>query len=169
MIRWLIYLVASLVMQVITWIITPILPLFSVRRMGWCDNHSYQAVAPRLPIWLSWFDTSDNSLGRDGNHIAAYGDTYFSRFYGLWKNSLYGFRWTVLSMPIETSRMMRGNPQIDYHTKTYGTMYIKQPNGAWQYKLVKPFLGKILVLNLGWLLDDISQERALFMFSPRLK
>jgi hypothetical protein len=48
-------------------------------------------------------------------------------------------------------------------------MRIKRGDGYWQYKSVRPFLGRIIVLNMGWLLDDPSQEKALFMFSPRLK
>lgn len=167
--RYLLLVLLYIPVQLLAYMITPILPAFAVRRMGWSDNHSCQSVELRLPLWLSWFDTPDNSLGRDGNFMASHKDNYLSRVIGLYRNSLYGFKWSVLTMPIDLDQTVTGNHEIDYHTKTFGTMVITQRNGAWQYKSVKPFLGKIIVLNFGWLLDDKSQERALFMFSPRIK
>lgn len=170
--RYLIYLIISLVMQVIALVITPVLPLFAVRRMGWCDNHSYLAEEPRLPNWLSWFDTPDNGLFGDSNFQAnhIFTNPYLAKVIWLYRNSLYGFKWSVLAMPIQVEdREVEGDPFIDYHTERFGYLKIKQKNGAWQCKLVTPFLGKILVLNLGWLLDDPSQDKALFMCSPRLK
>jgi hypothetical protein len=148
-----------------------LLPLFAVKRMGNTDNNSYQSVEWRLPLWMSWLDTPDNSLGRDGNHMKAHGETYFSKFYGLWKNSLYNFKWSVLAAPANNKVCLtiEGPTNLNPHTKTYGTMRIKRGDGYWQYKCVKPFMGRILILNMGWLLDDPSQEKALFMCSPRLK
>ncbi len=169
MMRYLLYLLLYIPLQLFAYLITPILPLFAVMQYGALDNANSYGIALRLPWWLKYFDTPDNTLGRDGNFLAAHGDTYWSRVAGLYRNSLYYWKWSVMAMPVQSTRKMVGNPQIDYHTKTYGKMVITQPNGAWQYKLVKPFLGKILVLNLGWLLDDTSKERALWMFSPRLK
>ena len=37
------------------------------------------------------------------------------------------------------------------------------------YKIVRPLFGRVFEDNFGWLLDDTSKERALFMFSPRIK
>jgi len=167
--RYLIYLLLSFVIQIVAWIITPVLPLFSVLREGWSDNHRVKAVEPRLPLWLSWFDTPDNSLFGDENYRREHGGGYWSQVAWLYRNSLYGFKWTVLSCPVILARSVEGDPFIDYHVRRYGTLFITQMNGYWQYKIVKPFFGKIFVGNFGWLLDDTSQTRALFMFSPRLK
>jgi hypothetical protein len=171
MMRWLLYLLLYIPVQLVTYLITPLLPLFAVVRYGKIDNANGYGLSVRLPEWLAWFDTPDNPISGDSNWIVSHFDksAYWSRVAWLYRNSLYGFKWSVLAMPIQSTRKMIGNPQIDYHSKTYGTMRITQPNGAWQYKSVRPFLGKILVLNFGWLLDDTSQERALFMFSPRVK
>ena len=170
MFRYLAYLLLYIPVQIVAYLITPILPLFAGLRYGALDNASTYGLGPRLPEWLSWFDTLDNSLDGDYNWFRNHPDsTYWNKVAWLYRNNLYGYKWTVLAMPIQATRKMIGDPQIDYHSKTYGTMRITQPNGAWQYKLVKPFLGKILVLNIGWLLDDTSQGRALFMLSPRLK
>lgn len=169
MARYLLTLLIYIPFQLLAYLITPILPLFAVKRYGALDNASTYGMALRLPTWLSWLDTPDNSLGRDGNYLAAHGDTYLSRVGGLLRNSLYGWKWSAISMPIQHTRTVTGNPLINHHTKTYGYLKIKQENGAWQYKLVKPFLGRVLILNTGWLLDDMSQEKALWMLSPRWK
>ena len=167
--RYLLYLLLYIPVQLFAYLITPLLPLFAVQRLGKSDNANAYLVEPRLPLWLSWLDTPDNSLLGDSGWKATHDGKYWSRVGWLLRNNLYGFKWNVLAMPIQHTRTTTGNPLINHHTKTFGSLSIKQENGAWQYKLVKPMLGKILVLNVGWLLDDVSQERALFMLSPRLK
>lgn len=167
--RWLLYLLLYLPLQVLTYLITPLLPLFKVDAFGACDNNAYRQTQPRLPIWLSWFDTPDNSLLGDSRWMADHSGGYWSMVCWLYRNSLYGFKWSVLAAPVlPEAQEISGNKLINYHTPLYGTLRIKQ-GSYWQYKSVKPFMGRILVLNFGWLLDDISQKKALFMFSPRLK
>lgn len=168
--RWLLYLIAYIPLQLFAYLITPILPLFAVMRYGALDNANSYGMGPRLPEWLSWFDTPDNDLHGDLNWAESHKSIdYWSMVGWLYRNSLYGFKWSVMAMPVQRTRVMKGDPQIDYHTKTFGKMVVTQLNGAWQYKLVNPMFGKILVLNLGWLLDDTSKDKALWMFSPRLK
>lgn len=169
--RYFLYLLAYIPIQLLTYLITPLLPLFAVIRYGKLDNANAEGMGYRLPLFLSWFDTPDNSLDGDSNFInknILY-PRYLRHLMWLYRNSLYGFKWSGMSMPVQNYWAATGNLKINYHTKEFGSFSIKQPNGAWQYKLVKPFLGKILVLNFGWLLDDHSQKRALFLFSPRLK
>jgi hypothetical protein len=172
MMRYFLYLLLYIPVQLFAYLITPILPAFRVLRLGKSDNANAYLVEPRLPEWLSFLDTPDNSLwgdhGWQTKHCPEYA-SYWGMVKWLYRNSLYGFKWSVMSMPVQQERAVVGDPAINHHTKTFGTLCIVQPNGAWQYKCVMPFCGKILVLNLGWLLDDCSQERALFMFSPRLK
>jgi hypothetical protein len=171
MMRWLLMLLGYAILQVIVWIITPLLPLFSAKRTGWCDNHSYEAVAPRLPKRQAWLDTPDNSLGRDGNHMNKYGESYLSKVVGLYKNSMYGFKWGPMSCPIDLDDYeVTGDTDINYHTGKFGVLHIKS-GPYWQKKSViesKFFKDRAWVLNFGWLLDDKSQLRALFMCSPRL-
>ena len=52
----------SLALQLVAWVVTPVLPLFKVPRKGWLDNGKFWNVGPRLPLCLAWFDTPDNSL-----------------------------------------------------------------------------------------------------------
>lgn len=167
--RWTLYLLLSLVLQVLVWVITPALPLFAVRRLGFSDNASCLSTEPRLPLWLSWLDTPDNSLLGDSRWRAEHSGGYWSMVGWLYRNSLYGFKWTVLAQDVEQVRWVQGDPQISYKQPRFGSLYIRQPNGAWQYKIVRPLFGKVFEGNFGWLLDDTNKQRALFMFSPRIK
>lgn len=168
--RWLLCLLLYLPIQVLTYLITPLLPLFATTRVGWCNNHSFEAFSIRLPLKLAWFDTPDNALSGDSNWLASHAETtYWDMVAWLYRNSLYGFKWSVLAALMESEKVTRIGPAvIDYHTKQYGTQRYTMGK-YWQYKSVKPFMGRILVLNFGWLLDDVSQKKALFMFSPRIK
>ncbi len=131
-------------MQIFTWILTPILPIFKVCREGWCNNNTYIAWGPRLPVWLAWFDTPDNCLRGDENWDREHVFGYMSVVGWLYRNSLYGFKWTVLSLP-------EGHPS------------------AWQWHKEFYFKTFYLDLNFGWMLDNIENGRAMFMFSPRIK
>lgn len=142
--RYFLYLLVLIPIQLITWIVTPILPLFAEYRFGGCNNNSYQAEALRLPLWLSWFDTPDNSLRGDERWDREQDFGYLSMVGWLYRNSLYGFKWTVLSLP-------EGHPS------------------AWQWHRKFYFKTFYLDLNFGWMLDNIENGRAMFMFSPRIK
>jgi hypothetical protein len=174
MLRYFLHLLIYIPVQLFAYLVTPLLPLFAVKRMGWCDNRSYESVEWRLPLWLAWFDTPDNCLFGDANWAANHSEGYLDMVGWLYRNSLYGFKWSVLAAPNnpKVCTVIEGNTNLNHHTKTYGVMRITRTDGYWQYKSVKPskvFKGRIWVLNFGWLLDDPSQERALFMCSPRLK
>jgi len=55
----------SLIITLIAVIFAPIMPVFAVQKDGWLDNHSIWGIGPRLPDWLNWFMTPDNSLDGD--------------------------------------------------------------------------------------------------------
>ena len=168
--RYLAYLIVYLVLQLLTYLITPLLACCWEVRKGWVDNRDHEEEGPRLWKWLSWFDTPDNSLDGDPAFLNRYliYPRYLRHLSWLYRNSLYGFKWSVLAVP--PGRVFRVGPDnLDYHTGTYGSTHLWNEAGAWQYKSVRPFLGRVLILNFGWLLEDASQTKALFMFSPRLK
>ena len=168
MIRWLFYLLALIVMTIIAWIVTPILPAFATPRLGPIDNNHGQAVEPRLPLWLAWFDTPDNSLLGDSNWKATHDGGYWSQVQWLYRNTLYGFKWGPLAAPMSEPRIIRGDPTINRNNGHFGSMSITM-GVFWQWKCVKRIgqTGYCWMLNFGWMLDDASQTRALFMFSPR--
>ena len=169
MMRYLLYLILYIMMQVIAYLITPILPSLAVFAEGWSDNHSIRRVEPRLPLWPSWFDTPDNSLYGDDNFMCQHNKGYWSQVIWLYRNSLYGFKWSVLAAPSPALLCLKGElAELDYHKRKFGSMWL-HAGSYWQWKCVRPLGSKILILNFGWLLEDASQTKALFMFSPRLK
>ena len=103
--------------------------------------------------------------------MANHSGGYWSKVSWLYRNSCYGFKWSVLAAPANNRVWLSidGPTNLDYHTKTFGVLRITRGDGYFQHKSVRPLMGKILVLNMGWLLDDPSQDKALFMCSPRLK
>lgn len=168
--RWTIYLLVSFVMQLVALVITPLLPLFASPREGRSENGNVIAVGPRLPRWLAWFDTPDNDLYGDPKWRTSHDGGHWSQVGWLYRNSLYQFKWSVLSAPIDRFKVMfDGDRLINRNNGHYGELRVKMGD-YWQYKLVKPIgsTGYCWMLNFGWLLDDTSQDRALFMFSPRL-
>lgn len=167
--RYALYLVLSLIAHGIAFALSPVLPWFAEQRLGALNNASLLGVGPRLPIWLAWFDTPDNSLDGDSRFLKLNGRGYWQKVRWLYRNRVYGFNWTVLSAKVEKERTVTGDPNIGYQGSRFGTLKIAQPNGAWQYKIVTPLFGRVFEGNFGWLLDDTSKQRALFMFSPRIK
>lgn len=165
--RYTLCLIASLLMQLVAWVITPILPLFAVKREGPMDNANSHGVGFRLPTWLAWFDTPDNPLDGDSNWFRNHPETTHWDMVGwLYRNSLYGFKWSVLSAPmVKTLRVIHGDSPT---WSSPGFQRITM-NGYWQWHLVKTFGLVTINFNFGWLLNDGDQPRALFMFSPRVR
>lgn len=131
-------LAAYLSIQILTYLITPLLPLFAEVRDGFLDNKNRTGPGLRLPLWLSWFDTRDNPLTGDDKFHAKNPPSYINMVKWLYRNSLYGFKWTVLALD-------EGDPR------------------AWQYK--REF--KYIWVNLGWMLDNPEQGKLMFQFSIR--
>lgn len=150
--------------------------------MGWSDNRNVPAVEPRLPAWLAWFDTPDNSLWGDHGwrtiHCPAY-KSYFGMVRWLWRNHGYGFKWSKLAARVSDPACIEweGDPRINRNNGRTGVFEARMGK-YWQYKWVKRIgrTGYCISLNFGWLLDayvtdpacHYEQPLALFLFSPRL-
>lgn len=145
-------------------------PLFAVDRFGPVDNNNGHAVEPRLPWLLAWLDTPDNSLLGDFNHRIRHAGSprYWQMTCWLARNRAYGFKWGPLAAPM-TTRIIDGDIKINCNTATFGTLRISMGR-FWQWKRVKQIrkTGYCWMPNFGWLLDDASQDKALFLFSPRI-
>lgn len=165
--RWPLYLLASFLMQVVAWIITPVLPMFARQRFGAWDNAKDQRFGYRLPDWLAWFQTPDNALDGDYNWLKDhYQVSYWSMVGWLYRNSLYDFKWSVLSAPMDKdAREIHGESPM---WSSHGFQRIKM-GSYWQWHLVKQIGPVVINWNFGWLLNDGDQQRALFMFSPRFR
>jgi hypothetical protein len=172
MLRYYIYLLLYIPVQLFAYAINYWLPSKAVMQDGPIDNNNGTGVEPRLVGRWKWAMTYDNSLWGDKNWKANndYKSLEAMRSW-LIRNSCYTFKRDRLGAPAndKSSLDITGPSDLNHHTKTYGVMEIVRSDGYWQYKSVRPFMGRVLILNFGWLLDDPSQEKALFMCSPRWK
>ena len=78
-ILYVIYSIINLPITLLALLLSPILPLFASDISGKLNNGSRIGVGPRLPSWLNWFMTPDNSLYGDDSFIAVNSQSYLSQ------------------------------------------------------------------------------------------
>jgi hypothetical protein len=166
----------SLLITLLAVILAPVLPLFSVSKDGWLDNHSSWGVGPRLPTYLDWFMTPDNSLDGDATFQNLNGISYWSKVKWLWRNPAYSFAIRYITAPYTTS--VAGDPTIKDNDNAKAGWCLVHVNGLFQFTLVAPIgFARCIYINLGWniraLVDDNVQPKpdpyqATFVFSPRI-
>ena len=175
---YLLYLVLvpiSLLITLMAVVLAPILPIFSSERNGWCDNHSYEAVQPRLFDWLSWFMTPDNSLNGDATFERLNPPSYWSQVKWLWRNPAYSF--ALRYIPGEQGQYW-GDPTIkDNDNAKAGWCFVKA-GGLFQLTWIAPIgFSRCVRFTGGWnimaLVDNnVSPKpnpyQATFAFSPRI-
>jgi hypothetical protein len=176
---YLIYLILvpiSLVLTLLAVILAPVLPLFTVQKLWWCDNHSFQAIGPVLPSWLNWFMTPDNTLDGDATFQKLNGISYWSKIKWLWRNPAYSFALRYLSAPYETE--VFGDPTIKDNDNAKAGWCMVHANGLFQFTWIA-YIGfsRCVRFTAGWnimgLVDVNVQPKpdtwqATFAFSPRL-
>ena len=167
----------SLVITLLALVIAPVLPLFSVNKEGWLDNHSSWGVGPRLPTCLSWFMTPDNSLDGDATFAQLNLPSYLSQVKWLIRNPAYAFGLRYLVPPYMT--VVYGDKTIkDNDNAKAGWCFIKA-NGLFQFVYIKRIFStsRCIYVNCGWnirgLVDDNVVDKpnpwkATFVFSPRI-
>jgi hypothetical protein len=186
--RWIFLVFLSIAFTLLAWIAAPVLPIFSTMQMGACDNNNRQEIEPRLPAWLSWFMTPDNSLWGDGGwrteHCPDW-NSYWGMVKWLFRNPGYGFEWNgplcaVISKLATVSFTGDTAIQNGPHGKEgYCFTVITNPDGTryWHLYLVKVIGGGYcLNINLGWKLKTYAEDperiktqpKAMFCFSPRV-
>ena len=160
----------------IAWPLTPILILLATK-----DN--------KLPAWLSWFDTFDNTLDGDNGwktktrpyliEANSY-QRYINRCRWLWRNSFYGFSKQVCGIKYEVLRdsmLIEGHPGISNGppgksglVKRYLYRNGKLMAFQWYYiRQYKRWPKKCIRINLGWKLwswSGIGADSAMHVFSP---
>jgi len=152
-----------LAMEILGKTLWPILPIFAVNRYGPVDNNNGTAVEPRLPTWLAWFDTPDNSLWGDTGwrtiHCPDNWNTYKGMALWLLRNSSVGFSRTVLARTVHQEDIKwSGNPHIQADQNITGVFKANDGKGTWQYKRVFPLFGKYIGLNFGWNIDPMVKS-----------
>jgi len=167
----------NLALTLLAVIIAPILPIFAKPLMGWCDNHSYEAVEPRLPTWLSWFQTPDNSLNGDATFQTMFPpNQWWSQVHWLWRNPAYSFDLKILEAPYDST--VKGDITIRDNDNAKAGWCFVTVNNLFQFRWVQPIgFSRCIYCNFGHnifaLVDPNinpkpSPYEATFVFSPRI-
>jgi hypothetical protein len=152
------------------------MPIFTVQKEGWLDNHSTWGVGPRLPTWLDWFMTPDNSLDGDATFERLNPPSYWSKVKWLWRNPAYSFALRYLTPPYNAT--FSGDNTIKDNDNAKAGWCLVHANGLFQFTSVTPIgFSRCIYVNLGWnirgLVDDNVNPKpnpwqATFVFSPRI-
>ena len=167
----------SLLLTLLAVLIAPVLPLLASNQEGWLDNHSSWGLGPRLPTWLSWFQTPDNSLDGDATFQTMFPPgQWWSQVHWLWRNPCYAFAIRYLTNPYYT--VVKGDKTIKDNDNAKAGWCLVHANGLFQFTSVTPIgYSRCVYINLGWnvrgLVDDNVQPKpdpyqATFVFSPRI-
>ena len=152
------------------------MPIFANDALGWLDNGSRFGVGPRLPQWLNWFMTPDNSLDGDGAFERLNPPSYWSKVKWLWRNPAYSFALRYIYTPYTTT--VSGDPTIkDNDNAKAGWCYVTA-NGLFQLRVVFPIgFSRCLYCNFGWNIMGVvdpnvqpkpNEWEATYVFSPRI-
>lgn len=141
-IQWLLLLPLHLLMGLVCWVLSPILPLFAIGR-------------ETLPKWLSWFQTPDAPLDGDSGFAVLYPPDKWPRYVRrvLWliRNPAYGFAWTVLAYQPESGRYTWRGSLPDGKPEGFGWYLMWQPDGHFQFFMRYPSIfGKHFYFRFGW-------------------
>ena len=166
----------SLLLTLIALVLAPILPIFASEQEGWLDNHAKWGVGPRLPTWLDWFMTPDNSLDGDATFEALNGIGYFSKVKWLCRNPAYSFALEYLFAPFQV--LVKGDISIKDNDKAKAGWCFVTANGLFQFRWVFPIgYSRCIYCNFGnniFALADPNVNskpliyQATFVFSPRI-
>jgi len=167
----------SLPINLLALVLAPVLPLFAVNTYGWLDNQSKLGFGPRLPNWLSWFMTPDNSLDGDYAFEKINGISYLAKVKWLLRNPLYAFAMQYLTPSYITT--VAGDKTIKDNDGAKEGWCFVTANGLFQFRYVKRIgnTNRCVLVNLGWnimaLVDDNINPKpnpyqATFVFSPRI-
>lgn len=152
--KYLILLPLSWLFSLLALLLAPILPIFAEPRMGKVNNADKEAIGPRLPKWLSWFDTPDNSLYGDQGHEERwkYAHSYLQMVVWLFRNPAYGFEWNgplAANIKPEDVVEVSGNPWIKNRDNPVAGWYFCTVGDFWNYKLILPgYLGRLLFFSV---------------------
>lgn len=155
----------GLLITLIAYLFAPIMPLFAKPALGWCDNHAYEAIEPRLPNWLNVFMTPDNSLYGDATFQTINGKSYWSMVKWLWRNPAYSFALKYLTYPYVGK--VNGDKTIKDNDNAKAGWCFVRVNGLFLFRYILriPFTSRCVLGNMGWnimgTVDDNVQPKPL--------
>lgn len=152
------------------------MPIFSSQQEGYLNNGSSYGIGPRLPKWLGWFQTWDNSLDGDATFVAENPPSYLSKIKWLIRNPAPSFALKTLSAPYTTS--YKGDPTIKDNDNAKAGWLLVKANGLFQFVYIKRILStsRCIYVNCGWNIRALVDPAvtpgatyiATFVFSPRI-
>ena len=173
--KWLLILPIHIIVNLGAYLFSWLLAFYNKREYGFIDNGNSMGCGPRLPSWLPWFQTVDNSLDGDpawqnmqeghwewrtklSSHPCI--QNYFGRLGWLLRNPAQGF---------ERASYVVAHILPSDSVKTYGNPYIKdKPNGKhgycltiidtyWGFYAIIPlWKGRCAKVKIGWNLKTYS-------------
>lgn len=166
----------SLPMNILALILAPVLPLLATNSYGWLDNHAKEGYGPRLPTWLNWFMTPDNSLDGDATFELINGRGYLAQVKWLLRNPLYAF--AVRYLPGEEGTYV-GDPTIKDNDNAKEGWCFVTAHGLFQFRYIRRIgsTNRCILVNLGWNIMALVDKnvnpkpnpyQATFVFSPRI-
>ena len=167
----------SLILTLVSLPLSIIFPLFAIQKDGWLDNHSEWGIGPRLPNWLNWFMTPDNSLDGDATFQQINGISYLAKVKWLLRNPAYSFAIQYLNKPYATS--VYGDSTIKDNDNAKAGWCFVRSNGLFQFRYIKRIANtsRCILINLGWNIMGLADAnvdskpdtwQATFVFSPRI-
>lgn len=161
---WLALFFVWLPVNVLAYLLAPVLPLFASDQFGMSDNNHYRRVEPRLPMWLGWFMTPDNSLLGDAAFLTINGSSYWSMVKWLWRNPAAGLDAGTLAAHIKPSDLIEvdGNPKVSDAPHGFEGRCFVQIGRYWNLvkvtRLTWPFNNYCEKINLGWELKTYAED-----------
>jgi hypothetical protein len=170
--KWLLLLPFEIILTVLTYPLAPILPLFATEQEGLIDNGSATGMGKRLPSWLGWWQTWDNSLEGDATFQSLHAPSYWSEILWLIRNPMPCFAMQVLT---SGTCIVTGNNAITDGTPgVAGSVFVTVDNlfqWVWIWKI--PLTSRCIYINLGYNLRALTMGatfpyHATYSFSPRI-
>lgn len=181
MIRWLLFVPGKLCMTLIALVFARLIVMAAKQRRGLVNNARTACTEPRLPTWLAWFDTPDNSLyGDEGWRTKHRPDDWWTPAgMAAWlrRNPALGFCWNTLGHQVteETVFTVSGTLGVDKGQDRYGWYRIRTNDGAFQFRFAYAVIGFEIAGDFGWLLEPYLDGQyaraywpALYQFSPKI-
>lgn len=164
--RYVIYLLINFAFDVLANLIAPLLPIFAKPVLGLSDNGQALLVEPRLPHWLSWFQTPDNSLyGDKGWQTIHYPDykSYTGQWLWLVRNSAHGLVNGPLAARFNAISEIKytGNPWLHKSNPEHiGQKFYATCGNYFQYMTVRkiPTINRAIFFNIGWQFDPFIED-----------
>jgi hypothetical protein len=183
--RWLLYFIPALIVELVAWVLTPLVCLFVVKRQHTdIVKRTYNKATVTLereflPDWLSLFGTPDNAVDEFwwGAYDSFLRDTtqeqydnswwirYAYRVMWLFRNTAYGWHYFLFSRPEDEVLYVK---EHGIEGKGFWWEYI-QRKSSWklEYHLQIPFTHRYIHGNIGWK-GHRGDDLALVMYANRV-